>query len=129
VLTEQGKAMEKNSLDRIVITNLRTRCVVGIQDWEKGLKQDVAITVTLHLDLSRAGKSDDVADTVDYKKLKKQILAHVDVTSFGLIERMAAEIAEICLESPQVERVDVVVNKLRALRYADSVAVEISRSR
>ena len=42
---------------------------------------------------------------------------------------VADAIAELCLEDPRVERVDVTVDKLSALRFARSVAVEISRAR
>lgn len=114
---------------KITISNLRMRCVVGIAEWEQHIKQDVAVSVTLHLNLHPAGKSDLVADTVDYKHLKTRIMAHLESTSFALIERMAFEVAGICLEDARVEQADVMVNKLGALRYVDSVAVEITRTR
>ena len=114
---------------KIRINNLRMRCVVGIADWEQNVRQDVSVTVTLHMDLHPAGKSDDVADTIDYKQLKKRIMDHLEGHSFGLIERMAYEVAGICLGDERVQQVDVVVNKLGALRYADSVEVEITRTR
>ena len=116
-------------LDRIRINELMARTYVGFIDWEKVTKQDVAISITLHADLKKAGRSDDVADTVDYKKLKAQILQWVESNRFFLIEKMAEDIADICLEHSLVERVDVEVNKLSALRFAKSVAVEISRER
>ena len=44
-------------------------------------------------------------------------------------EKLAAEIAAICLEDPRVERVTVRVEKPGALRFARSVGVEIDRTR
>lgn len=116
-------------LDRIRINRLMARTFIGFKEWEKQKKQDVAINITLHADLREACRSDDVKDTIDYKALKKRILAMVEGTRFLLIEAMAERIACICLESPQVERVDVTVDKLTALRFAKSVQVEISRFR
>jgi FolB domain-containing protein len=116
-------------LDRLKITDLMARTYVGFNDWEQEKKQDVAISLTLHADLSRACRSDDVADTVDYKDIKKQILALVEGGRFMLIEKMAADIADICLAAPAVERVDVVVDKLQALRFARSVQVAITREK
>lgn len=115
--------------DRIRINDLRVRSIVGINDWEQEKKQDVSISLTLHTDLRKAGASDQIEDTVDYKTLKKKIMGMVEATKFLLIERMAEEVAKLCLEDPKVERVDVTVDKLGALRFASSVAVEISRYR
>jgi len=120
---------ESNGTDRIHIRELRARCVVGLNDWEREKKQEVSITITLHADLSRAGRSDRVEDSVDYKAIKNAVLQMVERSSFHLIERLAEAVAEICLEDPAVERVDVLVDKLSALRFARSVAVEITRSR
>ena len=124
--------MSKNHerrLDRIRINQLAARCIIGIKDWEREKHQEISISVTLHGDLADACRSDDIADTVDYKQLKHRILAFVEGSEFYLIERLAEGIAELCLEQPRVERVDVVVDKLGALRFARSVAVEITRER
>ena len=113
---------------KIRINNLRMRCVVGIAEWEQKIRQDVTVSMVLHLDLCSAGTSDDVRDTVDYKQLKQRIMDHLENHSFALIERMAFEVAGICLEDSRVRQADVTVDKLGALRYADSVSVEISRT-
>jgi FolB domain-containing protein len=118
-----------NGNDRIHIRELRARCIVGLNDWEREKKQEVSITITLHADLSRAGRSDRLEDSVDYKAIKNAVLQMVERSSFHLIERLAEAVAEVCLEYPVVQSVDVVVDKLSALRFARSVAVEITRSR
>ena len=121
--------MENVPLDRIRIRQLTARTFVGFNDWEREKKQDVAISVTLHADLRRACETDQVGDTVDYKTIKNRILSLVEGSRFLLIEAMAEGIARVCLEDPRVVRVDVVVDKLSALRFAKSVQVEITRVR
>jgi dihydroneopterin aldolase/D-erythro-7,8-dihydroneopterin triphosphate epimerase len=116
-------------LDRIHIRDLRLRCIIGIYDEERRDRQDVCINITLHADLRTAGGSDDIADTVDYKAIKKKIVRLVERSSFLLVEKLAERIAETCLENPAVQRVDVSVDKPGALRFARSVAVEITRTR
>jgi FolB domain-containing protein len=120
---------EPDRLDRIHIRGLRMRCVVGFQQWEREKTQEISVSVTLHLDLREAGKSDRVEDSVDYKALKKRLIPLVEGSKFYLIERLAEVIAGQCLKEKRVERVDVIVDKLGALRFADSVAVEITRTR
>ncbi|HNR32128.1 MAG TPA: dihydroneopterin aldolase [Candidatus Hydrogenedentes bacterium] len=115
--------------DRIHIRDLLTRCIVGIYPEERREKQDIVINITLYADLSRAGQTDRIEDTVDYKAVKKQVLALVEKSSFLLIERLAEAIAEICLAAPGVVRAAITVDKPGALRFARSVAVEIVRDR
>jgi len=116
-------------LDRIYIRDLRLRCIVGIYPDERTHKQDIVVNVTLRCDLGKACRSDRIEDTVDYKAVKKRIVAAVESSEFFLIERLAEEIAAICLEPEGVTLVQVTVDKPGALRFARSVAVEISRTK
>ena len=120
---------EKRQLDRIQIRDLSLRCVIGLNDWEREKRQDVVVSVTLHIDLSRAGESDQIEDTIDYKRVKDRIVGLVEDSQFRLIERLAEGIAAIGLEDSRVERVDVSLDKPGALRFTRSVAVEITRYR
>jgi FolB domain-containing protein len=120
---------DQRPLDRIHVRDLAARCIIGVADWEREKRQEIAISLTLHADLSGACRSDRIADTVDYKQLKGRLLAFVEDSEFQLIERLAEGIAELCLAEPRVQRVDVLVDKLGALRFARSVAVEITRTR
>ena len=116
-------------LDRIHIRDLHLRAVIGINDWETRVSQDVLLNITLHADLRAAARSDDIGDTIDYKALKQRIIALVEQGRFGLVERLAGAVAELCLSDARVQRVDVSVDKPGALRFARSVAVELSRER
>lgn len=115
--------------DRIHIRDLRTRCIVGIRPEEREKQQDVVIQVTLRADLRKPGQSDDIDDTIDYATLKQQILDTVEASSFLLIERLAQVIADLCLADARVASATVAVEKPGALRFARTVAVEITRTR
>ena len=121
--------MDNLPLDRIFIRDLSLRCIVGIFPEERRAKQDVIINVTMYADLRQACQSDDITDTVDYKRVKKSVLTLVEESDFFLVERLAEAIADRCLEPPQVQRVDVTVDKPGALRFAQSVAIQITRER
>ena len=116
-------------MDKIYIRDLLCRCIVGIYPDERENKQDVIINIEMACDLSRAAVSDNIDDTVNYKSVKKQIIALVENSGFLLIERMAGEIASLCLAHEGVRQVRVTVDKPGALRFARSVAVEIVRTR
>ena len=116
-------------MDRIVIRELAARCILGVRDEERREKQDVLVTIVLHVDARRAARSDAFADAVDYRAIKKRVLALVEASSFKLLEALAESVAGACLDFSGVERVDVSVDKPGALRFAKSVAVEVTRSK
>ncbi|MEN6428559.1 MAG: dihydroneopterin aldolase [Phycisphaerales bacterium] len=115
--------------DRIFIRDLAIRCIIGVEEYERREKQEVLAQITLDVDLRRAGRTDDLADSVDYSLLKKQILQAAENSRFRLLEALAQCIADECLKQTRVECVRVVVEKPAALRFARTVGVEIVRHR
>ena len=116
-------------MDRIYIRDLALRCVIGVYPEERREKQDVIVNIVLECDHSAAAKSDDLNDAVDYKGIKKNVIQLVEASAFNLIETLADRIVQLCLSNPKVQRATVTVDKPAALRFARSVAVEISRGR
>lgn len=125
-----GAAISWSTLmDRILVSDLRVRCIIGVNEEERREKQDVLINLVIFTDLRRAGKSDRFEDTVDYRDIKKRIVSMVEASHYRLVEALAEAIAGICLDQPAVAQVQVRVEKPSALRFARSVGVEITRSR
>lgn len=116
-------------MDKIFIRELALRCIIGIYPEERREKQDIVINVEMHADLRKAGRSDDLNDTVDYKSIKKAILKLVEHSKFLLIESLAENISDIALRDEKVQQVVVTIDKPGALRFAKASAVEITRNR
>lgn len=116
-----------HDLDLIHIRDLRLRCIIGINPEEREKVQDVIINITLSADLRRACRSDRIADTVDYKRIKSDVVSMAEASSFFLVERLAEAIAEICLRDSRVREARVAIEKPGALRFARTVGVEIAR--
>jgi dihydroneopterin aldolase/D-erythro-7,8-dihydroneopterin triphosphate epimerase len=116
-------------MDVIRLRELRIACRIGTTAAERARKQRLLIGIALQCDLAAAGRSDRVEDTIDYAALAKRIGAAIGAGRFVLIERVAAEVARICLREPRVKAVGVTVDKPGALRSANSAAVEIRRAR
>jgi FolB domain-containing protein len=117
------------TLDRIHIRDLKFRCIIGITGDERREKQDVVANLTLWADLSKPCQTDDIKDTVDYKTIKKRILQMAEHSQFYLVEALAQNMADVCLEDDRVRQVRVLVEKPTALRFARTVGVEITRQR
>ncbi|HSV32187.1 MAG TPA: dihydroneopterin aldolase [Atribacteraceae bacterium] len=110
----------------VKITNLRLRTIIGAYEWERVVRQDVVINITLEYNALRAIESDNLNEALDYKTLTKKIIEEVENSRFHLLESLAARVHSIVAGMPGFLRANVRVDKPGALRYADSVAVEIS---
>lgn len=119
----------KMQYDKIHIKELLIKCIIGIREWERSTPQNVNIDITLYTDFSKACITDDIADTVDYVTIKKDIIKEAENSSFNLVERLAQMVAEVCLRNQRIARVDVTLSKPGALRFAKTVAVELTRFR
>ena len=115
-------------MDRILIEGLEVRTVIGIYDWEREIRQSVRLDMEMAWDISRAGASDDIADTLDYKAVSKRLIAFVEGSSFGLIEALAEACARIVLEEFHVPWIHLKMSKPGAVRGSENVAVVIERS-
>lgn len=115
--------------DRILIKDLLIRGIIGIHDWEREKKQDILINIEMEADCQPAGLSDDFRDAVDYRAVAKQVIALVEESEFYLVEKMAEEIAGICMQDSRVEVARVRVEKPGAVRFSQSVGVEVERRR
>ncbi len=117
-------------VDRIHISDLLVRGIVGINPDERENPQDVLVNLTMWADTRPAAASDDIGDAVNYRTVAKAVIAHVEDGRPMLVERLAQEIADVCLGADdRVEAVEVTVEKPGALRFADSVGVTIRRER
>ena len=114
--------------DKIHIRNINVDILIGINPEERINKQSVAINVTLLTDCKKAALSDDIADAVDYSIIHDEIVRHANNTHYDLIETLAENVAKICLSNSAVSECTVCIDKPEALEFAESVAVEITRS-
>ena len=115
--------------DRIFLRGLTAECVIGFIDWERRVKQTVVVDLELPVDCRQAAVSDDVTDTVDYKKVSKRVLAFIEASEFKLVETLAQRLALLILEEFSIEWIRLSINKPGAIRNSRDVGVSIERSR
>ena len=115
-------------MDKIIIKDLLVRSIIGINPEERVKKQDILINMTLFGDIRQAAQSDDIADAANYKAITKRIIEHVENSSDFLVEKLVTDIAQIVLTEFHVEKISVRVEKPGALRFAQSVGIEIERT-
>lgn len=116
-------------LSTVKVEHLRIRAYIGFQKWETEKLQDLVISFSFKYDTQKATQSDNVADAVNYKKITKDIISLIEHKKFNLIEFVAEEIFKYIQKSnPNIQNIDVQVEKPHALRYADNVMIQITSS-
>jgi dihydroneopterin aldolase len=115
--------------DRIFLRGLAIECIIGFIEWERRVTQTVIIDLEMPVDCARAAQTDDVADTLDYKRVAKRVIGFVGQSQFKLVETLAQRIAMLILEEFGVPWVRLTVNKPGAIRGSRDVGVSIERTR
>jgi len=121
--------MTQRSGDRIFLHGLSADCIIGFIDWERRVRQTVVVDLEMPVDCSRAAASDEVVDTLDYKKVAKRALEFIGASEFKLVETLAHRLALVILEEFGVEWVRISLNKPGAIRNSRDVGVVIERTR
>ena len=117
------------TLDQIFITDLLARGIIGISETEREKPQEILINLVLFVNTYKAGKSDNLEDSINYRTIAKRVLAHAETAARQTVEALAADLARLCLEETGVEKVRVRVEKPGAVRFSRSVGIEIERER
>lgn len=92
--------------------------------------QKVRVDLEMEADCRAAGLADEFSGTLDYRAVAKRVQSLVEGSSFQLVEALAESIAATILQDfPKASSVTVRVAKPGAVRWAESVGVEILRER
>lgn len=116
-------------MDKVIIKNLLARGIIGVNDWERTRPQNILINIIMFTDTRRAAQTDSLDDCINYSTMSKKVLAHAESVNRLTVEALANDLAWICLEEKEVQKVLVSVEKPGAVRFAESVGVEIERKR
>jgi 7,8-dihydroneopterin aldolase/epimerase/oxygenase len=114
-------------MDIVFIEDLRIETVIGIYEWERQIRQVVAIDLEMAFDNRLPAASDQIVDTLDYKAVSKRLIAFVENSTFQLVETLAERCAEIVLTEFDVAWLHLKLAKPGAVRGAKSVGVKIER--
>ena len=116
-------------MDIVYLHGIEVDCVIGVWDWEREITQRISIDLDMGHDLTKAGETDELEYTLNYKEVSKQVTEFCVQRQAKLVESLAAGIAELLLESFGCQWCRVKINKTGAVRGAKNVGVIIERSK
>lgn len=117
--------------DVIELRGLRALGICGALPEEQVRVQPLEVDLDVETDLAPAGRSDDLADTLDYGELAAEVERVLTHERFVLLERLAERLCEVVLADERVQSVTVGVRKLRppVPQHLDTSGVRITRRR
>jgi FolB domain-containing protein len=115
-------------MDKIIIKDLIARGIIGLNDWEREKPQEMVINLVIYTDMRKAGETDDLQYSVNYRTIAKKAQKHAETAARLTVEALAEDLAKLCLEETNVHKVKVRIEKPGAVRFSKSVGVEIVRS-
>ena len=114
-------------MDVVFIEDLRIETVIGIYDWERKIRQTVALDLEMAFDNRKPAASDKIADTLDYKAVSKRLIAFVEAAHFELVETLAERCAAIVRDEFGVAWLRLKLSKPGAVTGSKAVGVIIER--
>ncbi len=115
---------------KIRIKNLLVRTYIGFNPEELVNKQDVIINLEIEADIPQdALEKDEPLDIFDYKIITKKVIALVQDGRFKLLEVLTSKILDLIMLDERVKYAKVEVDKPHALRFAESVSLQMEASR
>ncbi len=119
-------------MDCIHLTEIRSYGYTGYLPEEQVLGQWFEVDVKLWLDLSKAGETDAIEDTLDYRSIISLVQNTVKTSKFALVERLTAFIADSILAlSDRVTQVQVILSKPAAPipDFNGKISIDLTKKR
>ena len=115
-------------MDTIFINELKVKTNLGVPAWERMVAQTIILDIEIGYDLAKAGKSDAIADTIDYGAVVARIHATLKEHSFQLVEALAEHVCQLILKEFSALSVKVIVAKPAILPGLKALGVVIERN-
>jgi FolB domain-containing protein len=123
------RGASEGSRDRLTVHALRLMAHIGVTEEERRSRQRLEVDVDLFADLEAAGRSGDLARTIDYRQVADGLRTLLEGRPWHLVEAAARAALDLIFERfPQVSGASVRVRKF-VLAETAHVEVEMERRR
>ncbi|KAI8984263.1 Dihydropteroate synthase-like protein [Mycotypha africana] len=120
--------MSSKHYDKILVKNLVLKNIAGVEAWQRLKHQPVVISVELFTDITAAGNTDHVKNTIHYGHVTKAITTLAESTMFGTLEGLAHAVVKLCCVKFGAAKTTVTVEQPKALLHAAASGVKLTRA-
>jgi dihydroneopterin aldolase len=114
-------------MDTIFISELKVKTKLGVPAWERSIAQTVILDIEIGYDLTKACKSDAIADTIDYGAVAARIHHTLNEHSFQLVEALAEHVCQLIFKEFGALSVKIKVSKPGILPGLKALGITIQR--
>ena len=114
-------------MDIVFIRDLEVETVIGVFDWERKILQKLVFNIELGTDFSKAARSDELDDTLNYKAIAHAIEDLVKESSYKLVEALIEAVADMVISEFSVKWLAITLDKPGAVSCSKSVGVKVER--
>ncbi len=124
--TEKNKSSIKRS---VLIKNFIIQEIIGIHEHEKIKKQKIKFNIVIDVDQNVLPDEKDIKSIVDYEKITNKLKNLAKNKKYNFLESLAEDSFKEIFEDKRINSVKIKIEKLEAIKNADSVGVEVFKSR
>ena len=120
----------KNSVKRAVfIKDFIVHEIIGIHDHEKIKKQKIKFNIVIDVNQNTIPDEKDIKSIIDYEKIITKIENLTKSKKYNFLESLAEDSFGEIFEDKRINSVKIKIEKPDAIKNADSVGVEVFKSR
>ena len=129
-LDSEAKLIDHESgYDLIFLNEMMIEAEIGIYKKEKNMTQPLRISVVAKVKNPKKINDKNINSVVCYNQISKKIKRIVRSGHTMLLEKLAEKIFEECFRNKRVETMKIRLEKLNAIKEAESAGIEVERSR
>jgi dihydroneopterin aldolase len=127
---ETSSLIDKQSgYDLIFLNDMLLNAEIGIYKKEKNISQPLRVSMIAKVKNPKKINDKNINSVVCYNQISKKIKKIVKSGHIMLLEKMAEKIFEECFKNKRIETMKIRLEKLDAIKEADSAGIEVERSR
>ena len=120
----------KSSIRRTVfIKDFIIQEIIGIHEHEKTEKQKIKFNIVVDVNQNTVPDEKDIKSIVDYEKITNKLENLVKNKKYNFLESLAEDSFKEIFEDKRINSVKIKIEKPDAIKNADSVGVEVFKSR
>ena len=120
----------KSSIKRsVLIKNFIIQEIIGIHEHEKIKKQNIKFNIVIDVDQNSLPNEKDIKSIVDYEKITSSLKSLAKRKKYNFLESLAEDSFKEIFEDKRINSVKIKIEKPDAIKNAESVGVEVFKTR
>ena len=129
-IVEFEAVKNKGSIKRTVfIKDFIIEEIIGVHEHEKQKKQKIKFNILLDIDQNSVPNEKDIKSIVDYEKITNKLVNLTKNKKYNFLESLAEDSFKEIFEDKRINSIKIKIEKPEAIKNAESVGVEVFKTR